>query len=114
MKVEVLKQFKQKDEFIKKIGMEYRKFKFFEFEYLSIREDETVYLERKKDKNYYSDLKNKVDYILEQLDEQSTRIIYSDYLVNSCDNWWIYFYSKSTYYRLKNKAMNLFLEWWYA
>ena len=27
MKVEVLKQFKQKDEFIKKIGMEYRKFK---------------------------------------------------------------------------------------
>ena len=114
MKLEILKQFKQKDLIIKKIGMEYRKFKFFEFEFLTIREEESSYLERKKDRNYYNDLKNKVDYILQQLDEQSAKIIYNDYLVNSTDNWWIYYYSKSTYYRLKNKAMDIFLEWWYA
>jgi hypothetical protein len=49
-----------------------------------------------------------------QLDEQLARIIFNEYLTNKVDNWWIYYYSKSTYYRLKNKAMDCFLEWWYA
>ena len=112
--IELSKKFKQKDLIIRKIGMDYRKVKFLELESLVIKEDESNYLERKKDNNYYNDLKIKVDYILLQLDEQLARIIFNEYLTNKIDNWWIYYYSKSTYYRLKNKAMDSFLEWWYA
>ena len=114
MKTIILKQFKQKDFVMKKIGIEYRKNKFCEFNSLVVKEDESYYLGVKKDEGYYTELKMKVDYILLQLEEQLARIIYQEYLVSKVDNWWIYYYSKSTYYRLKNKAMDSFLEWWYA
>lgn len=112
MRTKIIKQFKQKDEIIKKIGIEYRKVRFLEFNSLTIKEESAGYLE--KSSNYYSELKIKVDYILMQMDEQSSKIILNEYLTARTDNWWIYYYSKSTYYRLKNKAMNCFLEWWYA
>jgi hypothetical protein len=114
MIVEISKKFKQKDLIIKKIGIDYRKVRFLELEALVIKEDESGYIENKKDNSYYNELKIKVDYILLQLDEQLARIIFNEYLTNKVDNWWIYYYSKSTYYRLKNKAMDCFLEWWYA
>jgi len=114
MRVKLIKQFKQKDLIIKKIGIEYRKVNIFNINPLLIRESESVYLENKKSETYYSDIKQKVDYILLQLDEHSSKIIFNEYLTKRIDNWWIYYYSKSTYYRLKNKAMNDFLEWWYA
>ena len=41
-------------------------------------------------------------------------LIYNEYFSKKVENWWIYYFSRSTYYRLKNKAMNDFLEWWYA
>lgn len=114
MKSTLIKSFKQKDLFIKKIGIEYRKIKYLEGNSLMICEDEEGYLSSKKDLKYYNDLKKKIDYILVQMDRNLSRVIYNEYFSNKIDNWWIYYYSKSTYYRLKNKAMDNFLEWWYA
>jgi len=113
MKVEISKKFKQKDLIIKKIGMAYRKVEIVGLGVSTVREEDTLYLAPKKE-NYYSEVKMKVDYILSQLDEQLSKIIYNEYMVSKKQNWWMYFYSKSTYYRLKNKAMDSFLEWWYA
>ena len=75
-------------------------------------EKEEFYLGKNLD--YYTSLKEKVDYILLQMDKELSKVIYNEYLLSNNSNWWIYMYSKSTYYRMKNKAMNLFLEWWYA
>ncbi len=50
------------------------------------------------------------DYIISKLDVESQRIIYSDYVVKQPQYWYLKFYSKSTYYRLKNIALDKFLE----
>ena len=113
MKTKISKNFKQKDLIIKKIGMTYRKVDIVSLGVSLVREEETLYIGQKRE-NYYNEIKLKVDYILSQLDEQLSKIIYNEYMVTKSQNWWIYFYSKSTYYRLKNKAMDTFLEWWYA
>ena len=110
----LLKKFKQKDLIIKKIGIDYKKIKYLEKNSLMICEADGEYLGYKKDLNYYLDLKVKIDYILLQLDKVLSQIIYNEYFAPNNDNWWVYYYSKSTYYRLKNKAMDCFLEWWYA
>ena len=114
MSTVLLKKFKQKDLIIKKIGVDYKKIKFLEGNSLLICEDDFGYLGYKKDITYYNDLKSKVDYILVQMDEYLARLIYNEYFSSKVSNWWMYYYSKSTYYRLKNKAMDCFLEWWYA
>ena len=46
--------------------------------------------------------------------ERYAKVIYNEYLTRKKDDWWIYYYSRSTYYRLRKKAINIFLEWWYA
>lgn len=109
-----IKRFKEKDSIIKKIGIEYRKANLLELEINCVNEEESVYLENDKKEKYYENVRKKVDYIFLQLDDQLSKIIYNDYFTLKKDNWWIFFYSKSTYYRLKNKAMDIFLEWWYA
>lgn len=114
MRTETLKTFKQKDLILKRIGIDYRKESLLELGGYTIEEDETEYLEKCRDKKYYSNVKLKVDYILKQIDESLVAIIYNEYLTKTACNWWIYYYSKSTYYRMKNKAMDAFLEWWYA
>lgn len=112
MKTRTLNEFKQKDLIVKKIGIEYRKVEFSKFNSFVVEEEETYYL--KKNEEYYNEVKLKVDYILRQMNEQLSKIIFNEYLINKIDNWWIYYYSKSTYYRLKNKAIDVFLEWWYV
>lgn len=114
MKTKISKQFKQKDLIIRKIGIDYRKVKFFDFDQTCVNEAPSYYLNEKKDDSYYASVKNKVDYILLQLDEQLSKIIFNEYLTVKVENWWIYYYSRSTYYRLKNKAMDCFLEWWHG
>ena len=114
MSTVLLKKFKQKDLIIKKISVDYKKIKFLEGNSLMICESDNGYLEYKKDLNYYNDLKNKIDCILTQMDNQLAQVIYNEYFSFKTENWWVYYYSKSTYYRLKNKAMDSFLEWWYV
>lgn len=114
MKTSILKNLKQKDLIIKKIGIDYKKIKFLEGNSLMICEEENTYLYAKKDLNYYVDLKNKIEYILMQLDEPLSKFIFNEYFSNKAQNWWIYHYSRSSYYRTKHKAIDSFLEWWYA
>ena len=45
------------------------------------------------------------DTILEMLSEESRRMIEYEYINDHSSNWWYEFYSKSTYYRVKTKAM---------
>ncbi len=51
-----------------------------------------------------------LDYIISQMDEDSQRIIYFDFVYRNEIYWWREFYSKSTYYRLKNIALDTFLS----
>lgn len=114
MRVKQVKHFKQKDLIIKKISIDYKKMNMLELDLLRINEASTIYLKEEKEDDYYKKIKSKVDYIMSQLDEQLKVLLYNDYFSAREVNWWIYYYSKSTYYRLKNKAMDAFLEWWYA
>lgn len=107
-------KFKQKNLIIKKIGIDYKKIKNLNNNSLMICEKEEEYIFSKKDINYYNDLKSKVDYILLQMDKDLSQIIYNEFFSSKIENWWMYYFSRSTYYRMKNKAMDCFLEWWYA
>lgn len=108
----ISKKFKHKDQMIKKIGMAYKKIKYSNPSIFMVSEKEEYYLS--ENEKYYNDIKEKVDYILLQMDKNLSKLIYNEYLIGNNENWWVYLYSKSTYYRLKNKAMDIFLEWWYA
>lgn len=44
------------------------------------------------------------------LNEEEYRIFYNDYLAKSRRYWWQEYYSKSSYYRIKKKAMLKFLN----
>ena len=112
MQTKTIKSFKVKDAILKKIGVEYRKLKLLSFNSI-INEEESFYLE-KKNNEYYNNVRDKVDYILLQMEERLAFVVVNEYLSTRNDNWWIYYFSKSTYYRIKNKAMNSFLEWWNA
>jgi len=103
---------KQKEIIIKKIGISYQKIKFYENNSIMICENDS---ESEKEKlDYYYKLKDKTDYILIQMDNQLSQVIYNEYLTKKQDSWWIYYYSRSTYYRMKRKAIESFFEWWYA
>lgn len=107
-----IKKFRQKNKIIEKILMDYKKIRYINPDIFMVCEKEEIYLEDIQ--KYYRDLKEKVDYILLQMDKELSKVIYNEYLINDNTNWWMYVYSKSTYYRMKNKAMTVFLEWWYA
>lgn len=51
-----------------------------------------------------------IDYAISRLDEESQRILYFDFVYRSKKYWWREYYSKSTYYRLKNVALDKLLE----
>lgn len=44
-------------------------------------------------------------FILSCLSEESRRIIEKDFLYKDKKDWWVLYYSRSTYYRLKTRAM---------
>ena len=45
------------------------------------------------------------EFILSCLSEESRRIIEKDFLYKDKKDWWVLYYSRSTYYRLKTRAM---------
>lgn len=65
--------------------------------------------------NYYVKEENEsalpFDFIISKLDEESKRIIYCDYVVIQEKQWYLNYYSKSTYYRLKNIALDKFISY---
>lgn len=55
-------------------------------------------------------LKDLVNEAINQLDYDSRLILDKDYVQNHDRNWWMEYYSKSTYYRLREKSINRFLR----
>lgn len=51
-----------------------------------------------------------IDDVLTSLDEDSYRIIAHDFLQPTHKNWWMDYYAKTTYYRLKARSMDAFLR----
>jgi hypothetical protein len=51
-----------------------------------------------------------IDDVLHSLDEDSYRIINHDFLHPTRKNWWMEYYAKTTYYRLKARSMDAFLR----
>ncbi len=51
-----------------------------------------------------------IDDVLHSLDEESYRIIAHDFLHPQQKNWWMEYYAKTTYYRLKARSMDAFLR----
>ena len=45
------------------------------------------------------------EFILSCLSDESRRIIEKDFLYKDKKDWWVLYYSRSTYYRLKTRAM---------
>lgn len=48
--------------------------------------------------------------IIGKLDLESRRILYNDFVVREERDWYMSYYSKSTYYRLKNIAIDKFIQ----
>jgi hypothetical protein len=60
-----------------------------------------------QDKNY--DLYLLVKFALNELDDESKRILTQEYIHKKETLWWNNYYSQTTYYSLKRKAMEQFL-----
>lgn len=50
-----------------------------------------------------------LDFVISQLNADAQKIIYFDFVYRSDQNWWREYYSKSTYYRIKNVALDDFI-----
>ncbi len=51
-----------------------------------------------------------IQYAIDQLDEDSKMIIFNDFMAKNKHNWYLDYYSISTYYRLRTTAINKFLD----
>ena len=112
--------FKDRENIIRQYGNDYKKSKIIEMKGVSllkencISEKEETYIESLYKYQYYYNLQNRIDKILEQLDFESANFIKNEFLSTSYkSNWWMNYFSRSTYYRMKNKAMNQFLVFLY-
>ena len=113
--------FRKNDEKIRKLAQEYQKSKIIELKGVNLLKDSRIgesvstYMNSRNRYDYYYNLQMRVDYILERLEWE-----YRDFLKReffNCLNksqWWMNYYSRSTYYRKKSKAMNMFLRLMYA
>jgi hypothetical protein len=51
-----------------------------------------------------------IQFAIDRLDEDSKTIIFNDFMAKKNHNWYLEFYSLSTYYRLRKIAVNKFLD----
>lgn len=110
------KDFKEKENLIRAYAKEYNKSKIIEIGGLSLlnkdRVNDTcdVYIDTQNKYTYYFSLQNKIDIIIDMLDWEMADFIKKEFFSNNYKkNWWMNYYSRSTYYRLKNRSMNEFL-----
>jgi len=73
------------------------------------------YNHQKSEDNYRfmcfdSDLVIMIDHVFDRLDVDYQRIIKNDFIEKTSKYWWNEYYSRTTYYRLKNKAMSQFIN----
>lgn len=111
--------FKSKCELFEKMGKEYKRAKivttpmYASFcSYNMIREDSVQYPVFSQQKiSYYEDLKKICDLVLTTMKKDLSMILAKDFFETEEDNWWNYYFSRSTYYRLKNIAMDVFMDY---
>ena len=48
---------------------------------------------------------------LKQLNEEESRIIKEEFIYHRRGDWWVYYYSRATYYRIKGQAMRKMLNY---
>lgn len=108
--------FKENDLLIRKYANEYNKSKIIELKGLDLLKNDIVsessatYIDTKNKYTYYYSLQTKIDFILDKLDWEYSNFIRKEYFSNNYrPGWWNNYYSRSTYYRLKNKSMKMFL-----
>lgn len=63
-----------------------------------------------RDYDDYDSLLYLFEKILDSMDCEEKRIIVNDFASNMQKYWWTGYYSRSTYYRLKAKAMKTFID----
>lgn len=115
--------FKEKQAALKDIFKEYHRVKF-QLEYLEnknfypkidyfmIKEQKNYYQGVDKQYNHYIESKDDLKKILEsyhmvidKLSAESRNIIFNEFILERENDWWMECYSRSTYYRLKTRAM---------
>lgn len=108
--------FKDKDAVIRKYAREYNKSKIIELKGLDLLNSDIVcqgeenYIDSKNKYVYYYSLQTKIDCILDKLDWDSSSFLKKEFFCeNRRNDWWVNYYSRSTYYRLKKKSMEKFL-----
>jgi hypothetical protein len=109
--------FKERTNYVEGLALEYNKAlvaienekgaKYLE----SLREDVAIYKISDDKLLMYKNLKKLIDSILEKLDRLERTILYNDFFCKSGYSWWEHAYSKSTYYRLRKKAIYSFLKY---
>lgn len=56
------------------------------------------------------DLNTLINRSLRRISKESRRIITKEYVEGADEDWWYEYYSRSSYYRLKNKALDEFIN----
>ncbi len=107
-------EFKKLDKRVREIAYRYRyaKSKMQAYEQ-SLKKD--VYMFREvsepsKEVRRYEKILFAVENAISFLEPEHQQVITKDYLLAEEDFWWIHCYSRSTYYRIKRKAMSEFLS----
>lgn len=112
--------FKDREKIIKKYANEYNKSKIIELKGVSlindeIHDSEANYADTENKYRYYYSLQTKIDLVLERLDLETSDFIRREFFNGHYrKNWWMNYYSRSTYYRIKKKSMEDFLGLLYA
>lgn len=108
--------FKDKENIIRKYSDDYKKSKIIELKGVQllrndlICESDSMYMDTISKYQYYYGLQNKIDRILDKLDYEYSNFIKQEFLSNNYKtNWWMNYFSRSTYYRIKARAMEKFL-----
>ena len=108
--------FKDRENIIRRYGNDYKKSKLIELNglellYNNIVSEKNGCLDGEAEYQYYYGLQTKIDRILDKMDYESANFIRYEFLSNNYkSDWWMNYFSRSTYYRMKKKSMNNFLE----
>jgi len=114
--------FKEKDKLLRYVFREYQKAKMIVDGYeaknyypilsaLTLKEGGSPYqlekdlLQNLEKKENSQKMIDSIDYVLNTMEERSKELIIKEFYEKDTSNWWMEYYSRSTYYRLKNKAM---------
>lgn len=113
--------FKDKEDIMRNFARDYQKSKIIELKGVDLLVSNVVsdsvnnYMNTKKEYDYYYSLQTKIEYILDNLEFECSSFLRREFFCCGYrNNWWQNYYSRSTYYRIKSKAMDAFLGLIYA